>query len=199
MTQQWLDTSLRLGAKPDQYLLQYHVESGHTAIVKLLLKSGIDVNFKVNDKARVFYMWVNGYSLLRLALEQGQDEIAKLLLGAGAKADVSLFERPVKNGNIELVKLLIKATGNLNAKFTDSTALLHWVVKDGKVEMVKLLISSGADINAKGFEHQTPLYVAMKEDKTAVEDFLLANGGTIKGVDNNAMKTLLAHAVRAIR
>ena len=54
-----------------------------------------------------------------------------------------------KQGNIEIVKLLIAKGADVNAKDKDGSTPLYLVASRDKKEIVQLLIANGADVNAK--------------------------------------------------
>lgn len=59
----------------DRTALMVAAQRGHVKIVELLLKMGADVKAKA----------ANGWTALRYARENGQDEVVKVLKAAGAK------------------------------------------------------------------------------------------------------------------
>ena len=49
--------------------------------------------------------------------------------------------------NVEIIKLILDAGGDVNAKDNEHNSVLHYV-RD--VEVAKILIERGADVNAEG-------------------------------------------------
>lgn len=67
-----------------------------------------------------------------------------------------------RNNNPEVVKTLINAGSDINAKDKyGDTALIRAVLFNRNSEVVKTLINAGADINAKNNEGKTALDFAM--------------------------------------
>src|SRR5687768_14649938 len=52
----------------------------------------------------------------------------------------------VKNGNIEIAKLLIKSNANLNIKDTSGNTPLNLAIKCKNLDLVKELIKAGTDL-----------------------------------------------------
>jgi ankyrin repeat protein len=56
-----------------------------------------------------------------------------------------------KNGDLDLVKLLLEIGVNLNAISTSKNAPLHLAAEHGHTEVARLLVDSGADATSKGY------------------------------------------------
>ena len=92
----------------------------------------------------------------------------------------------VQQGHEEVAKILIKAGANVNKKISPEQwelTPLHVAVLYKFVGMVRLLVRNGADINAKDAKGGTPLSYATKnmysdneDHQNAIIDFLLHNG-----------------------
>ena len=61
---------------------------------------------------------------------------------------------------IEIVKLLIKSTGNLNAPMNDGTTPIFIAAQNNHIEIVKLLINTTENPNAPDNYGRTPLSTA---------------------------------------
>lgn len=108
-----------------------------------------------------------GWAPLYIAAEEGHEEIARVLLDAGAdvhgRKDITPLDWAVsaKRPNIKLVKLLIDRGAEVNRhdslfKYTP----LHRAAQHGDVELVKLLLEAKADPRAKETFGKTPLDLA---------------------------------------
>ena len=118
------------------------VESEDAGLVKLLLSKGADPN-------NVHTEW--GLTVLSKSCSLNNYDIAKLLLGAGAKADgagdFGFSEYPdypivnaVRNNNIKLVQLLIDNNCTVNSNIGDSMGSIFMIAEENKnPEMVALL------------------------------------------------------------
>ena len=133
---------------------------GHTAIVKVLLKRGIDVNIKGGGEET---------ALIRAALN-GDSEIVRILLKARAKVDaVDFFGNTpllcaLREGHLKVAELLLAKGASVKSMNLQSKTPLHYAVWWGFFKVVRFLIRNGADIN--GGDHRktehTPLWQALK-------------------------------------
>lgn len=83
----------------------------------------------------------------------------------------------VKQGNLEIVKLLLKKGANANAKMKDGRTPI-WMINDEEngLEIFKLLTSKGADINALNQYKETLLMLACEDNSLEGVEFLLKAG-----------------------
>jgi ankyrin repeat protein len=114
-----------------------------------------------------------GMTPLGLAADNGNNTIVRLLLEAGA--DVNLPQRvtnipilffPIMNLQSDIVKTLIAAGANVNARDNDQTTPLMKAARvrpyneneANKIkELVNILLASGADVNAQDIHENTAL------------------------------------------
>ena len=116
--------------------------NGHTEVVKLLLKLGVDLTV---------HNW-RGETALTVAAAEGQAEVVELLLESGADINIqgkgsagrTALMKAVERGNTEVVEILLKHGADVNILGYDKSALSIAVCKR-RTEIVKLLLSHGAD------------------------------------------------------
>ncbi|MEJ2246218.1 MAG: ankyrin repeat domain-containing protein [Acidobacteriota bacterium] len=172
-------------------------QNGHAEIVKLLLEAGANVDAEIT---RAFYremdhlldsMMVleslhppmavlNYHTPLILASQNGNVEIVKLLLEAGAKVNAATYAGTAvgaasQNGHVATAKLLIESGADVNAATMDNVTALHLASQNGHLEIVKLLLDSGVNINTKGEiegENYTALDLADINGHTAIVKIL---------------------------
>ncbi len=121
--------------------------------VRLLVQAGADVN-----RANRY-----GVTPLYLAARQGMEDIAILLLAAGANPHVraadgeTLLMTAAKSGSARLVRallandpdsMMLAIDPNLSESWKGQTALM-WAAAEGHVEVMQALIEAGADINMR--------------------------------------------------
>lgn len=170
-----LEAGAKINAKATdtgETALMNAVTREHTAIVKLLLEKGADVAPKNRFDFNAFTS----------AVAAGKQDIAGMLLDAGAKPDegasgLTPLQFAASAGNVEMIRFLVKrgASVNYGAKTGGQTALLS-AIYGAHPEAVEALIELKADVNAKTKDGDTPLKAAMKGDQEDIVKILKAAG-----------------------
>lgn len=150
---------------PDDRQLLDAVKRGDAAAVRALLKEGADANAAQGD----------GLTALHIAAQEGQIEIVKVLLGAGAS---------------------VEAKSRIGA-YTP----LHLAAGTGDAAVVTALLDAGAAVNATTSNTGvTPLHLAAKAlNGEAAVRVLLEGGASVNAVDKAAGETPLMYAAAAGR
>ncbi|MDQ7821716.1 MAG: ankyrin repeat domain-containing protein [Candidatus Eremiobacteraeota bacterium] len=97
------------------------------------------------------------------------------------------FIEQVGAGNLEAVKLFIKAGKDVNTKDKYGRAPLHLA---GDIEVAKFLLSKGADVNTKDNTRWTSLNYACCKDQKELVKLLLSKGADINTRDNDGITPL---------
>ncbi|NWR67487.1 ANR11 protein, partial [Bucorvus abyssinicus] len=74
----------------------------------------------------------------------------------------TLLHRAVAHQDVDLVRNIIKAGGNVNTQDYAGWAALHTASLEGYYGIANELLKAGADVNARGNEQRTPLQDAVK-------------------------------------
>ena len=82
-----------------------------------------------------------------------------------------------ENGQKEVAELLIDKGADVNANAKWERTPLHAAAKTGQKDIIELLIVAGANVNAKDFENKTPLDEAIQLKRTETADLLRKHGG----------------------
>lgn len=178
MVQLLLDNNAALETKEtkenDLTLLQTAIVAGHTGVVKLLLRYGVNVNARASH---------TGWTALQLAALYGHLAIARLLLRNGARVNSDpsrhthrALNAAIRNEHVQMVKLLIKNNAEVNSKAVDvgSRTPLQIAAWTGNREIVKLLLDSGADVNGEpSVNGRTALQEAVSGGRVKLVRFLL--------------------------
>ncbi|XP_015805814.3 B-cell lymphoma 3 protein homolog [Nothobranchius furzeri] len=108
-----------------------------------------------------------GLSPLHLAVLHGHQDLAKMLLDAGAdinamdvKSGQSPLMHAVESNNADLVHFLIENRCDVNSQSYSGNTALHIACGRGQVDTARLLLKSGADSSLKNYHNDTPVMVA---------------------------------------
>ena len=172
----FLAIALLTGATPAADPLLEAVRRGDVAAVRTLLRDGADPNVAQGD----------GMSALHIAAEEGNAEIARLLLDRGAKVEARTrlggytpLHLASGNAHASVVDVLLGAGADVAATtVTGGATPLHLAAKalDGEAA-VRLLLEKGAPVNAReSSAGQTPLMFAASYGRTPSVQELLKHG-----------------------
>ena len=89
------------------------------------------------------------------------------------------LQSPIRNGNIEMVRVLIEHGVNPNRAGSDSFTALHKAASLGKIEIVKLLFNKGSRLNRETIGSDTALHLAAMQGHTEIVEFLIDNGADL--------------------
>ena len=117
----------------------------------------------------------------KISKEVAQAELRQKGISA-AEYDSELFEA-TKNGDDELVKLLIAAGADVNKADKWGSPPLHSAAEYGHTDCVKLLIAAGADVNKTNEDSETPLYTAAWNGHTECVKLLIDAGADVNKAD----------------
>ncbi len=120
------------------------VKDNNKELVLLFIKAGIDLYASgrsdyVATTAIEEVMKFRNRDMAKLLIENGYD------VNKASERNLPLF-MAAEQGDPEMVKLLLKAGANVKAKNEDGETVLNGAMSDGNGEVVKLLIEAGADM-----------------------------------------------------
>ena len=152
------------------------VKQGDLAVIRDLLEQGAAVDAPEID----------GTTALHWAVHRDDDDIAALLIGAGA--DVAAANRygvaPIAlaslNGSAPMLDRLLAAGADANRAQPEGETALMTAARTGEVEAVRLLLDHGADVNAaEQWRGQTALMWAAAEGHAAAVRELVSHGADV--------------------
>lgn len=114
-----------------------------------------------------------GLSPLHLAVLQGHQDLATLLLNSGAdinamdiKSGLTPLMHAVESNNINMVHFLIENGCDVNSQSYSGNTALHCACGRGQVDTVRLLLKNGADSGLKNYHNDTPVMVTTNKKIT---------------------------------
>lgn len=187
---------------------------GDVDTAKYLLDEGAKVVSAQGERDRAGVS--GGFPVLYCASIRGDASLAKLLLDAGADAnvrggvdDATPLMAACENGNYELASILIDAGADVNARTepfcfpsmfgcsADTETALILAVRKGHIKIVELLLKAGADINFKDSSgsKSTALMLASEQGHFDIVEILLHKGVDVTAKDKDG-KTALSYAYK---
>jgi len=161
--------------------LHYAAEGGSVEAADLLIRAGADLGAKSG-----LYRTT---PLLAAAGTEGNPEMARLLLGKGAKADDrdkdgrSAISRAAYGGHLEMVKVLLSGGASVDLPDSNGETPLIRAAAQGHLPVVRTLLKAGADVNHRDKAGKTALgqvnshYWGKKGTKGKMIKVLQAAGG----------------------
>lgn len=164
-------------------LLTYAIARNSDNIALHFISAGADINLtapivlaaknkKINiveallkAKAKTDLLSYGGHNALCFAVKNKDEKLAQLLLDSGASPNVgSKYGAPldiaVRDSNVAIAKILIKAGAKAKAKYDDEDDRLINAIRSKNADMVNLLIVAGANVKIKIEDHVSLLHYA---------------------------------------
>ncbi|HUE89631.1 MAG TPA: ankyrin repeat domain-containing protein [Vicinamibacterales bacterium] len=163
-------------ATPEAAAVAAAAQARDVATVRALLKSGADVNHPQGD----------GMTALHWAAVHGEEELASMLLSAGANWRMTTrlggympLHLAARSGAAGVITWLIEAGADINIKTATGATTLMLAAASGSTNAVSLLLERGAEVNAEEGAHgQTALMFAAARNRADVVRLLLSRGAT---------------------
>ena len=159
--------------------LQAACRDGDAQAVKVVLCQGVSVQHRDEQ---------NENTPLHTACENGQTQIASLLILLGAEVDtrnkdgVTPLHLTCKFGHKETAELLLRRGSKVDTPDTAGVTPLHWACQRGYTATAGLLTEHDADVNAaRNSDGSTPLHLACQFGHKDVAALLTERGA---GIDN---------------
>ncbi|TVY10943.1 ankyrin repeat domain-containing protein [Paenibacillus cremeus] len=144
---------------------------GHMELVKLLIRSGADLNEPWYCNNFMGYATDAGMDMVRLLLESGANPNLANWLG------VTYLHQAAWSGQVAYAQLLLEFGANIHAVDKEyETTPLGWAAKFGQLEMVRFLLEQGADPYPAHVESWTqPLTWAKRKGHEDIAALLLGS------------------------
>lgn len=102
-------------------------------------------------------------------LEKGANPNLKAYNGETALNSAS------KNGDLEVVQLLLDHKADINVKNNEGLTALSVAAQKGNIKTIQLLLENGANPNVKNDDGSTPLFIAIRESDIQIVRLLLSH------------------------
>ena len=168
-------------------------------ILKVLLAKGADPNLTYRDARGV-----TGNTALLGVVEQGNKELVKMLIKAGADVNAcnaqgsTALTYAVINGHTEIVKLLLEHKADPYCMFIvgayKNNTLLMVAAHCGHTELIKILLDYKSTINECNSNGTTALLFAAMNGHKEIVRLLLDNGADVSAQDENGTTGLMKAA-----
>ena len=141
--------------------------------------------------------------LIKAALDDNIEELKEALINIDAnvrdpQTDSTALEHAVRNGNREMVQLLLWAKADVNARDRSGQTALMMLDGDVTTDMVWDLLNAGAKVNLRDTDGDTALSEIATVNNTEVLKTLLDAGAKVNAVNNKGQSALMKAAAEGL-
>ncbi|CAH0046151.1 unnamed protein product, partial [Clonostachys solani] len=165
---------LELGATYNGFTLEAACYGKHETILRMLVRSPAMLT-AIGD-GKVDWMSSNP---LQIAARGGDENLLRILLEAGIFPGPGALQEASARGDIEIVKLLLRAGSGIDEQYGEHGTALQAASRLGNMDLLHLLIEENADLNASGGQFGTALQAAVTSGHDHIVDALLKVGADI--------------------
>jgi Ankyrin repeats (many copies) len=161
--------------------------TGDLRSVRLLVKSGVDINTSICRGGTALYYTVSTL----LGAVDWHLEVAQWLVAQGADIHArdangsTIIHGAAIGGCVEIFQWLVRQGADSNAKDDNGSTVLHGAAIGGCVEILKWLVDQRIDINAKDGNGNTPFHFACRNADLNAIEWLLDNGADMHSKNND--------------
>lgn len=150
--------------------------SGHESAAELLLEHGSDILATNYGSATPLFLAVSHgqVSMVRLLLRHGREQ-----LDCPGPKGFTVLHKAVEQGHEEMVRILLEAGALVAAHDTQGMTALHIAARRGYLSLARLLVLEGAVVHVKDKDDLCPLDYAATGGYTELVQYLLENGGSM--------------------
>jgi hypothetical protein len=141
--------------------------------------------------------------LIKAAIDDNIEELKEALISIDANVrdphtDSTALEHAVRNGNREMVQLLLWAKADVNARDRSGQTALMMLDGDVTTDMVWDLLNAGAKVNLRDTDGDTALSEIATVNNTEVLKTLLDAGAKVNAVNNQGQSALMKAAAEGL-
>jgi ankyrin repeat protein len=179
----------------DKHLLET-VECGYEKALTRLIEKGADINQAYWNESGI-----DKNTLLHIAVEKRQKDIAEILIEKGVDVDIKNISKQTplhiaaENNLYQMAALLIENGADINLRDKNGDSALHLAVRAGNTEVAELLIGNRIYINIKNGSGETPLHYAVRKGNKKIVELLVVNGADAD-IKDNIGKSALLYAIK---
>lgn len=166
--------------------LKAAIRNNFIDIVKALLNSGADINLVDKYGESALFWATYNTEILKLILDAQPKE---LNLQSEHYKETALIN-PSRNGQIEIMRLLLEAGIDPNIPDKGGMRALHWAAQYGQTESIRLLLSYGGDVNSTTKKKITPLISAVIKGNPDAVELLLKSGAGVHAKEKTGWSAL---------
>lgn len=174
--------------------LMVAAEHGDLEMVRLLLGYGANIEARDNyNRSAVIFALVRAhYNVARLLIERGADlSFAENHMLGWTPLMYAMRPPRYDMRDVELIKLIMKKTKNLELESKYGTTALMECASGGMVDLMKLLIDCGADVNHKSAKGYTALICAAASHCLDAASLLIEKGARADETDPQGNSPLM--------
>jgi ankyrin repeat protein len=189
--------------------MHWAAQNGHQSTIELMLKHEQSLLLRYLKSVRqnnrfgtchfnslINFQNYDGNSPLHLAAVEGQFDIVKTLVTAGAHVNMPNLDgltplhAAVQAGRADIAQFLIRNGAFVNQQDMEGDTPLHWAVRQGQYQMLNLLLDQGAGFDVKNSDAETPLLLAASINDDMMIRLLLAKGANVEAKDKQGLNAL---------
>lgn len=141
-------------------------------------RANININIGLKEVTLLLYMCY-----------KGDIDAVNLLIDNGAYIALEHIFYAIKNGHINIVRLLLPHIGDINW-ICYGSSLLHHASNNGHVDIVSLLIEKGANVNVRNNRNRTPIISSILAGYLDVVKLLIEAGTDLTVPDTYGITAL---------
>lgn len=136
-----------------------------------------------------------------ISLKAGQSHSVSNSTSKDKKPKNSILEGPIKAGNIEEVKRILKHNPNIDLNESsgeenfDFPSPLIYAINAGEAEIVRFLVDNGSKVDALNGFSEGPLYFAVQKNNVEITSFLIDRGANVNIRNGMFFSTPLSDAL----